>query len=351
MWGVGVGACVGVWASGRHRESYSNSRGRNYIIWLTVWLYVPMTCIGEMASPRSAISRYCSRYTTHMHSFSTGDEDESEERGDNRAPPKKVGKRQRTQIMTFESDGEIRQNAKLYGHPDVAMQRRRLIEIARPRKGERCLDVGCGQGFLLMGLVHAVGEMGEVYGIDISMGMLVAARSRCPSAQLQRASATALPFKNATFDLVVVCQVLVYVQDPQRTISEMVRVLRPGGRLVVLDSVWSHAFWNVRDLDRQRRVLREFDKHARHPTLPMRVPLMMKQAGLRFKETRAVPIVGTSWDTSWGSMVAVVIADYVHRRGLLHEKDTNGWLDDMKKRADEGEFFFNINRYVYLGFL
>lgn len=202
-----------------------------------------------------------------------------------------------------------------------------------------------------MGLVHAVGEMGEVYGIDISMGMLVAARSRCPSAQLQRASATALPFKNATFDLVVVCQVLVYVQDPQRTISEMVRVLRPGGRLVVLDSVWSHAFWNVRDLDRQRRVLREFDKHARHPTLPMRVPLMMKQAGLRFKETRAVPIVGTSWDTSWGSMVAVVIADYVHRRGLLHEKDTNGWLDDMKKRADEGEFFFNINRYVYLGFL
>ena len=106
------------------------------------------------------------------------------------------------------------------------------------REGQAVLDVGSGTGAVTRSLARAVGPKGRVVGLDPSPGMLAEARRGDgpgigPEWVLGRAEA--LPFPNASFDAVTAQFSLRNMQDWRRGVEEMARVLRPGGRLVVLD--------------------------------------------------------------------------------------------------------------------
>jgi len=102
--------------------------------------------------------------------------------------------------------------------------------------GDDVLDVGCGTGVLTREIVKHVGEAGSVTGIDLSESMLGVARNNCPGAKFKQGNVAELAFDDEGFDVVVSSFMLMFVPDPEKAISEMRRVLRPGGRLVV--SVW-----------------------------------------------------------------------------------------------------------------
>lgn len=92
--------------------------------------------------------------------------------------------------------------------------------------GLRLLDVGCGTGHQLLRW-SSYGY--EVAGVDGSPEMLVHAKDNNPEAELREADARKLPFDDASFDRVTSIEVLRYLPDPDRSIEEMARVLRPGG--------------------------------------------------------------------------------------------------------------------------
>jgi ubiquinone/menaquinone biosynthesis C-methylase UbiE len=95
------------------------------------------------------------------------------------------------------------------------------------------LDVGCGTGALLAAIVGAHPEV-RACGIDLSAGMLdVAARRLGPGAQLELADAEHLPLADASVDLVVCVDSFHHYPHPDVALSEMHRVTRPGGRLVI----------------------------------------------------------------------------------------------------------------------
>ncbi|SDS47812.1 Methyltransferase domain-containing protein [Friedmanniella luteola] len=121
--------------------------------------------------------------------------------------------------------------------------------------GQRALDVGSGPGALTAVLVAALGA-GAVTAVDPSPPFVEALRARLPGVTVQRASAEALPFPDATYDLTAAQLVVHFLTDPVRGLAEMRRVTRPGGRVVT--TVWDHAggggplalFWRaVSDLD------------------------------------------------------------------------------------------------------
>ncbi len=93
----------------------------------------------------------------------------------------------------------------------------------------RALEVGCGTGHWLSVLA---GQVGQVFGLDLSRGMLLEARRQAPAAGLVQGQAGCLPFAGARFDLIVCVNALHHFPDPRAFIAEARRLLRPGGALV-----------------------------------------------------------------------------------------------------------------------
>ena len=111
-----------------------------------------------------------------------------------------------------------------------------LLAVAAPRAGERVLDVACGTGVVTRLAAAAVGESGSVVGLDVSPSMLGVARALTPpetEVRWREASAEAIPFSDATFDLVLSQLGLQFVSDRPAAVHEMRRVLAPGGRLAL----------------------------------------------------------------------------------------------------------------------
>ncbi|HSO54831.1 MAG TPA: methyltransferase domain-containing protein, partial [Actinomycetes bacterium] len=117
----------------------------------------------------------------------------------------------------------------------------RLLGSANPAVGERVLDVACGTGVVARLAAERVGPGGRVAGLDLNPGMLAVARGLppMPGAPItwQEANAVALPFPEATFDVVLCQQGLQFFPDRPAALREMHRVLAPGGRLAL--SVYS----------------------------------------------------------------------------------------------------------------
>lgn len=118
------------------------------------------------------------------------------------------------------------------------------IELAAPRPGERVLDVAGGTADLSSAFVRRVGPQGEVWLTDINNAMLGVGRDRLfdegvltPVAQCD---AEKLPFPDNHFDIVTVAFGLRNMTHKEQALAEMQRVLRPGGRLLVLEfsKVW-----------------------------------------------------------------------------------------------------------------
>jgi SAM-dependent methyltransferase len=110
-----------------------------------------------------------------------------------------------------------------------------LLEVARPRRGERALDVACGTGVVTRLAAERVGSDGSVAGLDLNPAMIAVARTVVPDPSIEwyEASAESIPLPDSSFDVVTCSLGLQFVPDKQAALREMHRVLAPGGRVAV----------------------------------------------------------------------------------------------------------------------
>ena len=112
--------------------------------------------------------------------------------------------------------------------------RRRALLSAGLKLGDRVLDVAVGTGLVAREACIITGQPRSVIGLDVSEGMLAQAR-RLHSIGLVQARAEAIPLGDATVDFVSIGYALRHVADLERVFSELLRVLKPGGRLLIIE--------------------------------------------------------------------------------------------------------------------
>ena len=108
-----------------------------------------------------------------------------------------------------------------------------MLDAVRPTEGECLLDIGSGTGVLARAALRRVGTTGSVIALDPNAGMLAIAEQLAPALNIRCGYAEEIPVGDRQIDCLTCQFALMFLSDRQRAISEMARVLRPGGRIAI----------------------------------------------------------------------------------------------------------------------
>jgi len=161
-----------------------------------------------------------------------------------------------------------------------ARWRERAADLAAIGPGSAVLDVATGTGDLALALARRVGPTGRVVGLDFSPEMLAVARRKSDAIDWREGNALDLPFPDSEFDAVTVAFGVRNFADLDRGLAELVRVVRPGGRVVILEISRPrkglghvvHSLWFERLVPLLGRVAGDRDAYSYLPSSVRRFP-------------------------------------------------------------------------------
>ncbi len=244
---------------------------------------------------------------------------------------------------------------RTYSTPDVVEQRARTRVAVAARSRERGLDIGCGPGLLACELARDVGPRGRIVGLDASADMIAMCAERARRDALSgrtdfhQGDAADLRFPAGSFEFITVTQVYEYVQDLKRALAEAYRVLKPRGRLAVVDTDWESCVWNSDDRERTARILKAWERHFTHPHLPAQLPQLLADAGFSLKSVHVVPIINLQLtENTFSHGILNMIQSFVVAKAGIKAEEAHGWAADVRSQAARGQYFFSLCRYMFV---
>jgi ubiquinone/menaquinone biosynthesis C-methylase UbiE len=193
-----------------------------------------------------------------------------------------------------------------------------------------------------------VGADGLVCGVDPAASMLAMAAARSgASVEYRQAGADRIPFPDGKFDAVVSTQVFEYLADVPGALAEVRRVLRPGGRLLLMDTDWDSVVWRSPDDELTDRMLLAFEQHLVDARLPRKLPAALTAAGFRDVRTDVLPVlnVGYAPDTFSAGLIALMATFVAGRDGITAEQ-AEAWAEGQRSLG--ADYFFCLNRFLFL---
>lgn len=238
-----------------------------------------------------------------------------------------------------------------YQTPEIVNQRLRTLEGLALRRGESVLDAGCGTGLLLELEALAVGAEGRAEGLDYSEDMLARAADRCKDLEqvrLQQGSVEELPFEDASFDALSCTQTLLYVDNLDRALHEFYRVLKPGGRIAVLETDWTGAVLNSHDQSLTRRIFDAWDVGVPNPNLPKRLRPLLLGLGFGAPRVEAIPVLNSSYsENSFSANMLDNYACVARKRNFISQQESDDWLAGIDRIIRQDAYFFCVNRFLF----
>jgi ubiquinone/menaquinone biosynthesis C-methylase UbiE len=236
--------------------------------------------------------------------------------------------------------------------PSIERLRAWALTAADVRPGEVCADVGSGTGTMTRRLAELAGPDGRAVGIEPNGMLRTVAQARSAeagsTAEFCQGLATEIPLPDASVDVVWCERVLQHVPDAQAAIDEVARVLRPGGRALLLDS--DHASRVESDLDPvvARAMLEAFMAQLANPTAARHIPRQARAAGLAVD-----PDVGSSalvyrQEVLVGSHLARLAAEQAIEDGTITREQAESALAAQAEAARQGWAFSAITIFGFV---
>ena len=238
-----------------------------------------------------------------------------------------------------------------YRLADIVKQRQKTLDVLKLKTGELVLDIGCGVGFLTHEMALQVGKSGKVIGLDKNPAMISHARKRCvrlKQTEFYEGDAGKLPVDDQTLDAVSCTQVLLYVKDVPNVLAEMRRILKPAGRIVIVETDWRGVVLNNADDSLTNKIFSAWDSAVSSPNLPVHLIPLLKKHGFSQIQVEAVPILNTEYTPSNFSydMMKWITKNAV-KQGVCNEAQRGIWLKELEERERTGSYFFCVNRFLF----
>jgi ubiquinone/menaquinone biosynthesis C-methylase UbiE len=235
----------------------------------------------------------------------------------------------------------------------VQAYKQRILGALGLRAGMHALDVGCGTGDDVRAMAAIVGSTGRAVGIDVSEGLLGEARRRADEAgvvvEFHAGDAHALPFADATFDVVRTERVLQHVLDPARVLAEMARVARPGGHVVAAEPDWQTLVIDAPDRQLLRRILDARSDRARNGWIGRQLPRLFRDARLSNVGVSAETLIVTDPALADALFELRLCARQAAVEGVVSDDEAQRFVAELDRAAAAGRFFAAATGFVAVG--
>ena len=223
--------------------------------------------------------------------------------------------------------------------------KQKSYELMQIKAGDKVLDVGCGPASDTLALGAIVGADGEVIGIDYDAEMIAIAQQRANDAGIsdfvkhQQRDAAKLPFENQYFDACRSERLFQHVPDPEKILAEMVRVTKPGGWIVIVDS--DHSSESVDTLETELAwKIRKFslDRFV-NGYAGRQLYRLLRQQNLSDLVVDIFPVYVTDYQLARLFMVADRTEKEALESGYATPEELQRLNDSLQQADDEGVFF------------
>jgi SAM-dependent methyltransferase len=222
--------------------------------------------------------------------------------------------------------------------------------------GAWVLDVGCGPATDTLPLAALAGPRGHVAGVDQDAAMVAEADRRARAAgaadrvEHHVADATALPFTDGRFDAVRCERLFMHLPDPEGALREMIRVARPGGRIVVMDTDWGTRSVDTAETELERRMARVLAERCLvNGYSGRRLYGMMVRAGLAAPAVDVVPLHVTDYGL-WRLLSRLELAGEIAvREGAMTADEVRHLDESWRALGEAGTFFALTNMVIVTG--
>jgi SAM-dependent methyltransferase len=218
------------------------------------------------------------------------------------------------------------------------------------------LDVGCGPGTDTIPLAQLVGEGGQIVGIDHDEAMIAEADQRAEQAGVtawvkhRHADAMILPFEANYFNSSRSERLFQHLSSPEQALSEMVRVTKPGGWIVVLDTDWNTMSIDTTEFGTEQRLKRfRTDQFLRNAAAGRQLYRLFRLQQLKDVSVEMCPIHSTDYGfVRQGAMLDEEELDAL-AAGVVTADELGRWHMDLEQADAEGVFYASVDQVLVAG--
>lgn len=232
----------------------------------------------------------------------------------------------------------------------VRVCKQKIIDYLDIKEGDYVLDVGCGLGEDVRRIKQLVGNNGLVVGVDKSELMIEEAKKRADklnvSVQYYVADANSLNMDDNSFNACRAERVLLFLENPKDAVLEMIRVLRPGGKLAIFDFYLDGTFVNSAFPALTRKIVGFISDSFPNGLIGCKLPEIFEELGLSnitvVPHTNLAPYDFFMW-------VCHGILEQAISQKVISESELNQWINQLKTMHESGRFLAGFPGFIVTG--